>query len=208
MSIEIKMPELSPTMTKGLLANWLVNVGSEVKAGDVIAEVETDKVSVEIEAQADGVVAQIITQTGAEADVDAVIMIMNAPGTAPVQSPEPAPENVEKPALIEVNTTAQTKAETKAETDQEIQPNTKIELPSQLNFSPLAKRMALQQNIDVTALQNTAGTGAKGKIVKRDIEKLLGISVEQAASAAVTSATVTSSPAATLPNIDLSLIHI
>ena len=181
MSIEIKMPELSPTMTKGLLANWLVNVGSEVKVGDVIAEVETDKVTVEIESQADGVVAQINTEVGAEADVNAVIMVLNAPGSASTQkttaqSSAPNPQNITLAVASDAKTQIQAEARQTSNTES-TSTNSVIELPPQLHFSPLAKRMALQQNIDTSELQ---GTGAKGKIVKRDIEKLLGNSVEQA----------------------------
>lgn len=216
MSIEIKMPELSPTMTKGLLANWLVSVGSEVTIGDVIAEVETDKVTVEIEAQADGVVAQINTEVGAEADVDAVIMIMDAPGSAP--KPAPAPillQRVEKPTLIEVKTQIEADDKTDDKTDDKAEVQTKtpelsdkteaITLPPQLNFSPLAKRMAIQQNIDTTKLQ---GTGAKGKIVKRDIEKLLGISVEQAAVQSTLPASATAPAPATASNPNSELANI
>lgn len=168
MSIEIKMPTLSPTMTKGVLTNWMVNVGDNVKAGDIIAEVETDKVLVEIEATADGVVAQINAAEGAEVPVDDVILVLGAQGEAVAAAP--VEKAAEKPAPVEV--TAQTKSAPAESVD--------------ISMSPLARRMAAQENIDLKALK---GSGAKGRIMKRDIEQLLGNSVETAVLQTTTVAT-------------------
>jgi pyruvate dehydrogenase E2 component (dihydrolipoamide acetyltransferase) len=161
MTIEIKMPTLSPTMTKGVIANWLVSVGDTVSAGDTIAEVETDKVLVEVETEADGVVSQISAPEGAEVPVDTVILVLNGEVVAPVEvatKAEPAEAEVveAKSPPVEVN---------------------------DISMSPLARRMALQENIN---LQSLKGTGAKGRIMKRDIEQLLGTSVESAAMKTVT----------------------
>ena len=81
MSISIKMPALSPTMTDGTLARWLVKVGDEVRSGDVIAEIETDKATMEVEAIDEGVVAIIAVEAGAQnVPVNAVIAVLAEEG--------------------------------------------------------------------------------------------------------------------------------
>ncbi|MEK9533183.1 MAG: biotin/lipoyl-containing protein, partial [Alphaproteobacteria bacterium] len=67
MSNEIKMPALSPTMTEGILSKWLVKIGDEIRSGDVIAEIETDKATMEVEAVDDGVVTQLVVEEGTQA---------------------------------------------------------------------------------------------------------------------------------------------
>jgi pyruvate dehydrogenase E2 component (dihydrolipoamide acetyltransferase) len=165
MSIEIKMPTLSPTMTKGVISNWLVNVGDNVSPGDIIAEIETDKVLVEIEANSAGVVAQINAPEGAEVPVDDVIMILGAAGET-IDKPPIGVTAVEAPALIE---------------------NIPVQA-TDISMSPLARRMAAQENIDLKSLK---GSGSKGRIMKRDVEFLLGTSVEKALSQATVSAIAT-----------------
>ncbi|MCJ8274120.1 MAG: 2-oxo acid dehydrogenase subunit E2 [Psychrosphaera sp.] len=183
MSIEIKMPTLSPTMTKGVISSWLVNVGDNVSAGDVIAEIETDKVLVEIEAQSAGVVAQINAPEGAEVPVDDVIMVLGAEG-----------ETVDKPPvkatpIVEVATAeAPTSVETIPIKTQPVKTESIKGIPSQatdISMSPLARRMAAQENINLESLK---GSGSKGRIMKRDVEQLLGTSVEKALSQATTAA--------------------
>src|SRR6185436_9002398 len=101
MSINILMPALSPTMTEGKLAKWHVKVGDEVKSGEVICEIETDKATMEVEAVDEGKIGQIVVPEGAEGvKVNAVIAILleegetevkGAPAPAPTPKPEPAP---------------------------------------------------------------------------------------------------------------------
>ena len=66
MSNEIKMPALSPTMTEGILSKWLVKIGDEIRSGDVIAEIETDKATMEVEAVDDGVVTRLVVEEGTQ----------------------------------------------------------------------------------------------------------------------------------------------
>ena len=81
MAIDILMPALSPTMTEGILSKWLVKQGDEVRSGDVIAEIETDKATMEVEAIEDGVLAKIIVNEGAEGvAVNSVIAVLAEDG--------------------------------------------------------------------------------------------------------------------------------
>lgn len=170
MSIELKMPMLSPTMTKGLISNWLVQVGDEVSAGDIVVEVEADKVTIEVEAPSDGVVTKLCADIGEELPVAETIMVFAAPGTQielerndkPHEDKEPNDEyNILKTEEIHrVENTEVEPPESKAGT-----------LPSLI--SPLARRMVIQESLDASTV---IGTGAKGKVMKRDIEKLMGYS--------------------------------
>src|SRR5207245_170660 len=105
MPIELKMPALSPTMEEGTLAKWLVKEGDEVKSGDILAEIETDKATMEFEAVDEGTISKIVVAEGTdEVKVGAVIAIMAADGedaSAPPQESTPAPsgdKQVEQPS--------------------------------------------------------------------------------------------------------------
>ena len=159
MTTEILLPMLSPTMTKGNLAKWLVGPGDEVKAGDVIAEVETDKVTVEIEAQADGYVAEIRQPEGTDdIPVDSVIAVLS---DEPVAAAAPAP------AVAEATPVAVT-----AEPEPVVVEAEPIVIGTDVDISPLARRIAQIGNLDLSGVK---GSGAKGRIVKRDVEKALGL---------------------------------
>ena len=107
MAIELKMPALSPTMEEGTLAKWLVKVGDEVKSGDILAEIETDKATMEFEAVDEGVIGEILVAEGTEGvKVGTVIAVIGAdgaaaapaPAAAPAAAPAPAPVAAERPA--------------------------------------------------------------------------------------------------------------
>ena len=107
MAIELKMPALSPTMEEGTLAKWLVKVGDEVKSGDILAEIETDKATMEFEAVDEGVIGEILVPEGTEGvKVGTVIAVIGADGApaapvpvaAPAAAPAPAPAVAERPA--------------------------------------------------------------------------------------------------------------
>jgi len=167
MPIEILMPALSPTMTEGKLAKWLKSEGDTVEAGDVLAEIETDKATMEVEAVDEGTLGKIVVSEGSEGvAVNSVIALLLEEGedasalenigtsTAPV--PATAPANEEK---------APTKAEA---TSAKAAPVAKDE--NRIFASPLARRMASQEKLDLSKLE---GSGPRGRIVKRDIEKAL-----------------------------------
>ena len=99
MGIELKMPALSPTMEEGTLAKWLVKEGDTVKSGDILAEIETDKATMEFEAVDEGVIGKIMVAEGAEnVKVGTVIAVMSGEGEAPASSPVDAPTPVSAPA--------------------------------------------------------------------------------------------------------------
>lgn len=161
MPIELKMPALSPTMEEGTLARWLVKEGDTVKSGDLMAEIETDKATMEFEAVDEGVITQILVAEGTDGvKVGAVIAMIQgedegaspAPkAVAPVASSAPKPEP-------EVAATAPTPAPVAAPTKS---------TGDRIKASPLAKRVAADKGVDLAAL---TGTGPNGRIVKADVE--------------------------------------
>ncbi|GBR03381.1 pyruvate dehydrogenase complex dihydrolipoamide acetyltransferase [Gluconobacter cerinus] len=161
MAIDILMPALSPTMTEGKLARWLKNEGDTVSAGDVIAEIETDKATMEVEAVDEGILGRILVQEGAEGvAVNTPIAILVEEGEdVPAASSAQAPASVaaaDAPAAPVNVPTPVTKAAVTAESSERI------------FVSPLAKRMAKERGIALTSLN---GTGPNGRILKRDVEK-------------------------------------
>jgi len=174
MATNILMPALSPTMTEGTLSKWLKREGDQVKSGDVLAEIETDKATMEVEAVDEGFLAKIVVPDGTEGvAVNAVIGILteqagekveapSAPPKAPAAAAEPV---AEKPAPAPA--TAEAPAP-KAEAKPVAQPAAEgVEEGERIFASPLARRMAKQAGIDLTLLK---GSGPNGRIVKADIE--------------------------------------
>ncbi|OAJ69225.1 pyruvate dehydrogenase complex dihydrolipoamide acetyltransferase [Gluconobacter cerinus] len=161
MAIDILMPALSPTMTEGKLARWLKNEGDTVSAGDVIAEIETDKATMEVEAVDEGILGRILVQEGAEGvAVNTPIAILVEEGEdVPAASSAQAPATIaaaDAPAALVNAPPPVTKAAVTAEGSERI------------FVSPLAKRMAKERGI---ALASLNGTGPNGRILKRDVEK-------------------------------------
>ncbi|MDD2706087.1 MAG: pyruvate dehydrogenase complex dihydrolipoamide acetyltransferase [Acidocella sp.] len=156
MAINILMPALSPTMTEGKLARWLKKEGDEVKSGDVLAEIETDKATMEVEAVDEGFLAKIVVPDGTEGvAVNAVIGIMTATKGEAVDAPAaaaPAPA-----AKIEAPVAAAPAAAAAPA----------VEHGERVFASPLARRIAKQAGID---LANVKGSGPNGRIVKADLE--------------------------------------
>ena len=203
MSINITMPALSPTMEEGTLAKWLVKEGDSVESGDVIAEIETDKATMEVEAVDEGVIGKILVAEGTEGvAVNSVIAVLLEEGetdvadAGDVASPvltasTPASEvpvqreNLEAEAGSSSRTAVQPAAVTPAVASTE-KPSTRV------FASPLAKRIAGTNGLDLTAM---TGSGPHGRIVKRDVEAALAASPVQRnqapAPAAATSSTRT-----------------
>jgi pyruvate dehydrogenase E2 component (dihydrolipoamide acetyltransferase) len=170
MATNILMPALSPTMTEGTLARWLKHEGEKISAGDVIAEIETDKATMEVEAVDEGVLGKILVPDGTQGvKVNAPIAVLVAEGEAvPANAgappaPAPAPAHAEAPAKAEAPKPASQPAERPNGHDR-----TETAARGERIFaSPLARRMAQQAGIDLTALK---GSGPNGRIVKADIE--------------------------------------
>ena len=175
MSIELKMPALSPTMEEGTLARWLVKEGDRVSSGDLLAEIETDKATMEFEAVDEGIVTQILVAEGTDGvKVGAVIAMIQgedeeaAPSNAaaPVQSlPPVAAEKFVPTAQAVGPTAAAPRPQAAAASPAPSQSNDRVKA------SPLAKRIAVNKGLDLTAV---AGTGPNGRIVKADVDALSG----------------------------------
>jgi pyruvate dehydrogenase E2 component (dihydrolipoamide acetyltransferase) len=182
MPIELKMPALSPTMEEGTLAKWLVKEGDKVASGDILAEIETDKATMEFEAVDEGTVAKILVAEGTDGvKVGAPIAILAGEGedagaagsaapkadTAAPAPPKAAPEP--KADATPKSAPPQAPVETPAAT---AQPATAPRAEGdRVKASPLARRLAQAQNIDLAGLQ---GTGPGGRIVRADIDAAVG----------------------------------
>ncbi len=188
MATNILMPALSPTMTEGTLTRWLKKEGEAIKAGDVIAEIETDKATMEVEAVDEGVLGKILVEDGTEnVAVNAPIAVLVDEGEAvPTEAPAapaPKPPAAAKPDAPEP---AAAKPEPQAARPA---PMANGQAPSgeRIFASPLARRMAKQAGIDLSGLK---GSGPNGRIVRADIQ------AAQAGGAPSTARAPTSAPAA------------
>jgi pyruvate dehydrogenase E2 component (dihydrolipoamide acetyltransferase) len=159
MSVNIEMPKLSDTMTEGTLIKWHKKVGDNIEIGDILAEVETDKATMEMEAFDEGVLTEIRVQEGEKATIGAVLAVLGgeAGGSAPApeKAAAPAEEKAAKPKT-EAAPAASTPAPAAAREDGE-----------RIKASPLARKIAADLNVD---LGNVTGSGPAGRIVKKDVE--------------------------------------
>ena len=199
MAVAILMPSLSPTMTEGNLAKWCKNVGDEIKSGDIIAEVETDKATMEIEAIDEGVLEKVLFDDGAEGiSVNSLIAVLRNKNDTDKEVKELLDEhNIEEKDLKKTNVNEDISEVNNKSKPQEIIPVEKetieeksIEInanevsnssekvlleknfvdDSRIAISPLAKRMAFQNNIDITLI---TGSGPRGRIIKEDISNFI-----------------------------------
>ncbi len=175
MPIELKMPALSPTMEEGTLAKWLVKEGDDVSSGDILAEIETDKATMEFEAVDEGKIAKILVPEGTDGvKVGAPIAILAGEGesvsdaakeapkaNAPTAEAPKAPEPAKAPQAPEPPKAPQAPAAPKAP---EAQGGSKGD---RIKASPLARRIAEGKGIDLGSVQ---GSGPGGRIVKADLE--------------------------------------
>ncbi len=173
MPIEILMPALSPTMKEGNLAKWLKKEGDKIKAGEVIAEIETDKATMEVEAVDEGVLGKIMVAAGTEnVAVNSLIALLLEDGEDKksldgyaVKSAAPAAAAPVKAAQPEVVSEAQNVAVSRGAVDASSAHDSQG-----LKASPLAKRIAKENNV---SLAQASGSGPKGRIIKDDILALV-----------------------------------
>jgi len=178
MAIELKMPALSPTMEEGTLAKWLVKEGDKVESGDILAEIETDKATMEFEAVDEGTIAKILVPEGTDGvKVGAPIAILAGEGedagavsAAPkADTAPPPPPKAAAPPKADATPKAPAPVETPAA------PSTPAAPPraegDRVKASPLAKRLAQAQNID---LSNIQGSGPGGRIIRADVDAAAG----------------------------------
>ncbi len=168
MPINITMPALSPTMTDGTLAKWLKAEGDTVEAGDVIAEIETDKATMEVEAVDEGVIGKIIVAEGTEnVPVNDVIAVLLEDGESADDiddvsaSPAPSPTSKQEDAAP--------KQETAAAPAKQAAPQVSAKDGNRIFASPLAKRIAKDKGLDLSTIK---GSGPRGRIVKSDVENV------------------------------------
>ncbi len=165
MPINILMPALSPTMEEGTLAKWTVKQGDKVKSGDVIAEIETDKATMEFEAVDEGVIGKIVVPAGTEGvKVNALIAVLLEEGeSAEAVSVAPAPKIIAAPVAVP-GPPSLAPAPIAAPTPTPVTP---AEAGARVFASPLARRIAADKGLD---LANVKGSGPQGRIVKADVE--------------------------------------
>ena len=197
MPIDILMPALSPTMEKGNLARWLKKEGDTIKAGDVIAEIETDKATMEVEAVDEGILAKIIVAEGAQdVPVNQLIAVIAAEGEDPKSitggagAKKPAPAAQAAPAApaaapAPAAATPQTPAPAPAPIPPAPASIAQAASGIRLFASPLAKRIASLEGID---LSQVVGSGPHGRIVERDVKAAAAGGAAKAAPAAAPAA--------------------
>ena len=170
MAIAIKMPALSPTMTDGTLAKWLVKEGDEVRSGDVIAEIETDKATMEVEAIDEGIVAIIAVAEGAQNVAVNSVIAMLAEDGEDVASVTLDDKQANAPITEEVQDVVEEK--TPASNSKPVDTPVKAQSDNltRLFASPLARRIAAQNDLP---LDGIAGSGPNGRIIKIDVENAL-----------------------------------
>jgi len=187
MPIEIKMPALSPTMEEGTLAKWLVKEGDTVKSGDILAEIETDKATMEFETIDEGTIQKLLVAEGTDGvKVGAPILIMagededaSAPApkadAAPAAKPAAAAEPQKEPEVAKAATPAPVAAS-----------------GDRVKASPLARRIAEQKGVDISAV---TGSGPNGRVVKADVEGAQPGAARPAAAPSAPVATAAPAPA-------------
>jgi pyruvate dehydrogenase E2 component (dihydrolipoamide acetyltransferase) len=174
MPIELKMPALSPTMEEGTLAKWLVKEGDIVAAGDLLAEIETDKATMEFEAVDEGTIAKILVAEGTdEVKVGTVIALIAGEGEDASAAPAPPPPAPAKEPVAKDG--GETGAGQPAKEAAAPPPPPPAPQPQpqgdRIKASPLARRLAEQRGIDLAGLQ---GSGPGGRIVKADVDGAAG----------------------------------
>ena len=168
MPITVEMPRLSDTMEEGTLIKWNVKPGDTVAAGDHLADVETDKATMELQAFEDGTVAKLVLEEGQTVPIGQAILVLTADG-----------ESVEDAAKADVNAASssssapQADSERSEEPDQPAKQSASKPAPTsggggKIRVSPLARKLADEHGLDLASIQ---GTGPDGRIIKRDILK-------------------------------------
>ena len=174
----INMPRLSDTMEEGTLAKWFKKVGDTVKEGEILAEIETDKATMEFESFYDGVLLHIGIDEGSTAPVDSIIAIIGSKGEdiskiinndTPAVKEEPTPVVKEEPTpVVKEEPTPAVKEESTPVVKEEVKADSTISISNdRILISPLAKKLANEKGIDVSAIK---GSGDNGRIIKRDID--------------------------------------
>jgi pyruvate dehydrogenase E2 component (dihydrolipoamide acetyltransferase) len=168
MPIEIKMPALSPTMEEGTLAKWLVKAGDTVKSGDLMAEIETDKATMEFEAVDEGVIAEIVVPEGTDnvkvGQVIAILAVEGEDASAAKVAPKAGAPKAEAPKADAAPAPSPTPAAPAATPAPASAPAASGD---RVKASPLARRVAAEKGVDIASV---TGSGPNGRIVRADVE--------------------------------------
>ena len=177
----IRMPKMSDTMEEGVIASWLKKVGDEIKSGDILAEVETDKATMELESYDDGTLLHIGVKDGDSVPVDGVIAIIGEKGedvNEILKDVDSDSSEVEEIKEIKEESTPIEKVEEIKDDNKEIVITEPTKIVSELKdervkASPLAKKLANEKGIDIS---NISGSGDGGRIIRKDIENYKDVS--------------------------------
>ena len=173
MSSKILMPALSPTMTEGIINKWLVKIGDTVKAGDIIAEIETDKATMEVEAVDEGIITHLLEKSSdTQIPVNSVIAIIDGDDNEILENQTNKIEKVSEEKKIKEQDGSDIIKNTEVTADKKANNNSH----ERLRASPLVKKIAKEKNLD---LKQFNGTGPEGRIIKRDIESNNIVQVSQ-----------------------------
>ncbi len=167
MAIKVLMPALSPTMSEGVINKWLVNIGDTVSAGDILAEIETDKATMEVEAVDEGKITHLIETTpDKQIAVNSVIALINGNKDEKLDDYNDKNQTLSNIEKIEVS--RETQKNTEENKNQIIERNTKLNIDQNTNFaSPFVKKFSKDNNIDLSLIK---GSGPEGRIIKKDIQ--------------------------------------
>ena len=166
MAVKIEMPKLSDTMEEGVIAKWNVKEGDKVSSGDVIAEVETDKATMEVEVFDDGTILKILANEGDAIPLGGLMAVVGEEGEDISDILEEAESGAE-PEKAEVKEDKAEKSGESAEKEKKQEPSKSTSDNGRIKASPLARKMAEDKGIDLSQVD---GSGPEGRIIKRDIE--------------------------------------
>ena len=204
MATHIEMPKLSDTMTEGTVVRWLKSVGDEVEIGDEIAEIETDKATMAMEAFDEGILSEILIEEGGKAEVGATLAVLREEGeTAPSydssndEAPAPDPEPVTEVPLADpepVEAAEHVPASIPSPPPESLPQDSPVTsvAAGRVKASPLARKIAEQKGMDLSGLK---GSGPGGRIVKKDVEAALAVDSAPAVPAALSSPAPAPTPA-------------
>ena len=164
MAIEVLMPALSPTMEDGTLAKWFVKEGDKVEPGDLLAEIETDKATMEFEAVEEGIIEKLLVSEGTEGvKVNSAIATLSGEDNSTSKNiGEPAASNTVKTETSKINA-------------KKIENNSNSKFRDRVFITPLARRIAEKKGIDINLI---SGTGPHGRIIKKDLENLKSVPLD------------------------------
>lgn len=198
MPIEILMPALSPTMEEGTLAKWLVKEGDTVASGDIIAEIETDKATMEFEAVDEGIVGRILVPEGSEG------VKVNTPIAMLLEDGEDTDDlEISSSTTSASAATPEAAAARQAPLTPPAPKATRTDSGARVFASPLARRIAAEKGLDLTAI---SGSGPRGRIVKADLESAPAAKAPDAAQPLTAAAPALASAPAKAPTVDASAI--